>query len=664
MNINDLLGFYSSITDTINFVSGEISSFAEEVSDVINFDFSVPEPTEFPTNLTRYSDPLVDFSHLPQLTSDYPDFEASPENYKATITELRHAVDGLLNTLQDITPDLGCFELNSLPDPPNTDINPDYPSLTLEFGNIPSPPNIPDLNIPSIPNLEEISVAKEKHVVEDIISYFESLANYIGQIKQLLQNQSIDVDTDFPNGVNIAPAKKTLEDWLECDYNPTMTKLTNIDLDGLADAVAGTNIDSYRYYMLPDGFVEAVMDFAENIEGLDLIRKEPLSYLDSLRLSREIEDILGEATVRGFNEDVIDERVAYDITLHRIQTQLGLTEKKGKILSSCSEQMWKAVDRKPKLYNQLSTWLLVSYYSLVDNILKLYQVKIKTIQERIDLVDKAIKANQSRLQILSASALNLFANIETQIRNFVSKLKSQVLEIQSETLISQADLLESQAIVKKITEYVQKIRITEAKLKEIQSRLSLYEVKAGLFESQLRFEVLKNNQVILENQNNVLSTLTQFIDYDKLVEQYRLLANIQEGKLSVFNDYISYLITVVSKLTQTPKVVKLRGRLKNLQAQINKFLVQRQAKDTVMNTWQASLSDRWTVDSYDYKKLMQKIVYDAQAAVTFAETHLIDRMAKASGKFNTLGEYYSKKVAGALSAAHTVVGITNRILEG
>ena len=124
MDINDLLGFYSDTTNQINYVSGEISNFAEEVSDVINLDFTVPKSNEFPTHLTRYPDPLSDFSNLPQLTSDYPDFDVSPENYKSVITELRHTVDNLLTTLQDIVPTLDHLSLNPLPDPPTTDINP------------------------------------------------------------------------------------------------------------------------------------------------------------------------------------------------------------------------------------------------------------------------------------------------------------------------------------------------------------------------------------------------------------------------------------------------------------------------------------------------------------------------------------------------------------
>jgi len=663
MDVSDLLGFYSDATDLITQVSEEVSSFAATASDIINFNFSIPELSSAPAELSNYPDPLIDLSTLPRLSWDYPNIPLSPEDYKSAITDLRHVVDRLLDAFQNIVPDLGQLSLTSLPDVPVTDINLEYPSLTLDTKDIPSLPNVPSLNLPTIPSVEDVSTKTKTYSVEDITGYFESLADYIAQIRQLLQDQPIEVDTDFPNDAEIATAKKTLNDWLLHDYIPTLAKMDSIDLAGLVDVVEGTSIEGYRYYILPDGFVKAVMDFAENINGLDLPRKEPISYLDSLRMSEEIEQLLGETADRGFNEDVIDEGAAYDITLHRIKTQLELTEKKGKVLSSYTDQMWKAIDRKPKLYNQLSTWLLVSYYSLVDNIAKLYQVKIKTIQERIDLVDKAVKANQTRLRVLISSSLNLFINIETRIRNLTSKLKAQTLEAQSEVLATQAEALESQAIAKKIAEYVQKIKLAETAFKEVQTRLRLYEVKAGVLSSQLQFEILKNNQIILENQNEVLSTLTQFIDYDKLSEQYRLLANLQESKLSVFSDYVSYLTTVVEKLTQTPDVVKLRGELKNLKAQISKFLIQREGKDQMMSTWQSSLTDRWAVDSYEYKKLMQKIVYDAEASVVFSESLLADMIARNSGNFDVLGNFYSEKAAGALSAAHTVVSLTNKILE-
>jgi len=648
MTVEELVAYYNTITNNISTLSQDVMSFAEGVNQTLIDNFTFPEEDDQISWYEHFSDTLNELKNLPWMDQDLPDFKTQTEDYKSMITSLRQAIDTLFDSISSQLPDIPSIESSGSYNI-DTDINsPSYPDVSLL--NIPSLPSILEIAVPIISSFEEKQVSKERYSIQELLQYITSMFEVVqGYLNDM--SQSIEVSTDFDFNFSSIPFMKDLSRWEETKGILTPF-LKEINLSQIENVFRGESLDSYVF---SEEFVKALADFSDQI-----VRVAPISYLKTLKMERELDAIMGDSWNRGFSDDVMDGRTFYDITVHRIQNEAELAQQKTKILRTYGERVWKMVENKTELYKALSSYILVSYYSLVDMTTRLYNFQIKQIGERLNAVDKTIRLNLEKLRTAIGLAKTELTACKAYIQQWIS---NQAFSLEKQILDKETFILELKHIQEKMRLFVQDIRRLSGKLNQDLLNVRLYQLKGAVLQQQARFESIKNDQVLLESKNDVLASMQDFIGMNLLESKLGFINNSQRAKLQILQLYVNYLESILRKYKFSQPYSDLLTQISNLKAQLSKFAVEAEGEQRIRGTWLSLLGNRIESESYDYRLMMRKILYDTERAFDLALMHLHNRLSKESTKYNTLGDYYEKQIRGVLSSAHTIVSITNRIME-
>ena len=654
MELDELVRYYNQITNNISTIGNEVINFSDEVKEVVINTFSVPEGGDEPSAYDHFSGRdwtgfLNELEHkIPDLDIDIPDFSVDSSDYKSIITSLNNALDHLFDEASSYLtkfPSIFIREGDAVPEysfnyPYPENISPSIPELSL----------IPDSYIFQIPDLDVTYPNKETFSANDFLNYIN---NYISRIVEVLDVISIEIDVshDFNLEIDISFYKDTkkFRDWKEKDYDKVLGYQSQIDLDLIKKVVEGERLDSYVF---SEEMIKSLADFSERV-----VRVAPLKHLKTLELEKELDQLSSEAVSRGFSDDVIDGSLYYDISLHKLKVKNELAGIKSKVLSEYGERVWRMVENKTALFNVFSSFLLLSYFSLVDMISKVYMAEIRRVNQYISVLERFW---QLKIRQVDSLINKVKSNLSMLIADVRQKLLNETVDLDSETFSKQALSLLIENVNQKIQRFLQTLKTFSTKVREERTKLDLYQIKSYSIQQQMRLETIKSDQCIIKNRNNLLTALRDITDMDILSSKLDFISRNQRAKLEVVRTYLDYISTALRKYNNIPDLTR---QIENLRAEIDKFSIQSNAESRIKNLWLSTMDERAERDVFDYRLFMKKALFDVDRATDFALIHLRDRLNKDTTKYRILGEYYERNIRGVLSAAHTIVSMTDKLLE-
>ncbi|RLC49299.1 MAG: hypothetical protein DRH57_00320 [Candidatus Cloacimonadota bacterium] len=654
MDLNELVNYYNQITNNISVIGNEIVNFSDEVKSVVVNTFTVPEGDDDPSAYDHFAgDSWTDFldeleNKVPDIDIDIPDFSVDSSDYKAIISSLNDALDQLFEEASSYVINLPSISIREGDDIPDYSFEYTYPENISP--SIPELPTIPDPYIFQIPDLDIEVPDKETFSVNDLLIYIN---DYVAQIVEALDSISVNLDVSHDFNLDIDTSfyrdAKSLDDWKK-DYDRVLGYQGRIDLNLIKEVVEGERLDSYVF---SEEMIKSLADFSERV-----VRVAPLKHLKTLELEKELDQLSSEAVSRGFSDDVIDGSLYYDISLHKLKVKNELAEIKAKVLSEYGERVWKMVENKSALFNIFSSFLLLSYFSLVDMVSKIYMTEIRRVNQYISILERFW---QLKIRQVDSLINKVKSNLSMLVADVRQKLLNETIDLDSEIFSKQALSLLVENVNQKIQRFLQTLKTFSTKVREERTKLDLYQIKSYLIQQQMRLETIKSDQYIVKNRNNLLTALRDITDMDILSSKLDFISRSQRAKLEVVRTYLDYISTALRKYNNVPDLTR---RIENLRAEIDKFSIQSNAESRIKNLWLSTMDERAGRDTFDYRLFMKKALFDVDRAVDFALMHLRDRLNKDTTKYRILGEYYERNIRGVLSAAHTIVSMTDKLLEG